>query len=439
MCSRRWSGQRGWPPTNGAGRPRSCHSESRPRCVGCSIWAGHRNGTGLGWRCFWHMKHLEYSRWRAVVGWVGLALAGFTAAPAWGQMDWYPRVTVVDTTLEAVTRGPELFVAVGEEGTVVSSGDGVEWDVQDSSTNAYLLGAAYGAGHYVAVGYGGAILSSRDASLWVSREAPTNHVLAAVTAGGGGLIAVGDGGTILRSTDATNWVALPSGTNLTLEAVCFGPDRAVAVGYLGAVVISTNGGLDWASVPSVAGEPWLLGVAWGAGRFVGVGWGGVVVVSTNGIDWSGVTSPTAQTLNGVTFGGDRFVAAGDAGTLLSSADGLQWVLETAGTGRFLNAAAEGGGDYVVVGNAGVMLGTKAANPVGAYRLTDYRVNAEGNVEFNVTGLAAGQPAVVQYAPSLALPVDWLVLEPVTGTGAPVLVVDPEGTAGGQRFYRLRQP
>jgi photosystem II stability/assembly factor-like uncharacterized protein len=57
----------------------------------------------------------------------------------------------------------------------------------------------YGNGTFVAVGRNGTILTSRDGVNWTRRTSPTRDWLNSVTYGNGRFVAVGDYGTILTS------------------------------------------------------------------------------------------------------------------------------------------------------------------------------------------------------------------------------------------------
>jgi hypothetical protein len=58
-----------------------------------------------------------------------------------------------------VAYGNGLFVAVGGNGTILTSRDGVNWTEQTSRSNT-LNSVTYGKGLFVAVGDGGTILTS---------------------------------------------------------------------------------------------------------------------------------------------------------------------------------------------------------------------------------------------------------------------------------------
>jgi hypothetical protein len=101
--------------------------------------------------------------------------------------------------LSAVAYGNGLFVAVGGNGRIQTSPDGVSWKIQTSGTAENLRGIAFGNGLFVAVGLNGTILSSGDGITWIAQNSGISQSLSAVTYGNGLFVAVGMGGIILSS------------------------------------------------------------------------------------------------------------------------------------------------------------------------------------------------------------------------------------------------
>jgi len=92
--------------------------------------------------------------------------------------------------LHGVTYGNDMFVAVGDRGTIVTSGDGADWTNRTaaSGTRVDLMGIAYGNGTFIAVGERGTIVTSGDdGASWTVRDSDTNNSLYAVAYGGNGL------------------------------------------------------------------------------------------------------------------------------------------------------------------------------------------------------------------------------------------------------------
>ena len=69
--------------------------------------------------------------------------------------------STTDTTTTTTTSSP-LFVAVGDNGTILTSSDGTTWTSRTSGTTEYLRGGAYGNSTLVVVGASGTILTSSD-------------------------------------------------------------------------------------------------------------------------------------------------------------------------------------------------------------------------------------------------------------------------------------
>jgi hypothetical protein len=69
-----------------------------------------------------------------------------------------------------------LYVAVGEFGTVTTSPNGQTWTLGTTGFSGTLNGVAYGNGQWVTVGAGGTILTSNNATSWSSVSNPAANV-----------------------------------------------------------------------------------------------------------------------------------------------------------------------------------------------------------------------------------------------------------------------
>jgi hypothetical protein len=129
------------------------------------------------------------------------------------------------------------FIAVGAQGTLLTSHDGVTWTSRASHTSQDLYQVAYGVGTYVAVGYAGTIVSSTDGAIWSAQNSPTSNGLYAIVFGGNDqFVATGDSGTIVYSSTGTNdsWTTTTAGSADLLGITSGGV--FVAVGASGANV-----------------------------------------------------------------------------------------------------------------------------------------------------------------------------------------------------------
>ena len=268
-------------------------------------------------------------------------------------INWKPQDSGTGKSLSSVTYGEETFVAVGYDGTILTSADGVNWRYQDSGVGNVLLGVTYAANIFVAVGSNGAILTSPDGVNWTVRDSGTGNWLWGVTYGDGIYVIVGQSGTILTSSDGVNWTVRDSGTVEDLFSVAYGEGTFVAVGK-GGTILTSSDGVNWTVRDSGTGN-WLRGVAYGDDTFVVVTYGGTILTSSDGVNWTVRDSGTGNNLFSVTHGDGIYVIVGFGGTILTSSDGVNWTVRDPGTGNWLRGVAYGDGTFVAVGSFGAIL------------------------------------------------------------------------------------
>ena len=168
-------------------------------------------------------------------------------------VNWVLRTAIVGApTMHALAYAPgPIYIAVGDNGALyrnTSSGITGAWTQITSGTGEDLNGVSFVNGQFIAVGANGTLLTSPDGITWTAQASNTNNSLRSVaygipTGGVGTYVAVGDAGTILSSPDAVNWTpqtTIP--TTQSLYSVCFGPDlQFIAVGTAGTLAYSTTG------------------------------------------------------------------------------------------------------------------------------------------------------------------------------------------------------
>lgn len=281
--------------------------------------------------------------------------------------NWHVRNSVPGGyTLNAVAYGNGMFVAVGRQGTILSSPDGTTWTPQTSGTSATFHGVTHGNDLFVAVGDAGTIFTSPDGKSWTAQTSGTGLSLDSVTYGNGIFVVVSGGSTNLTSPDGVNWtirnsfemgriafsdgrfVALgignsyyvsQDGTNWTFKLIVLEPQGVysgiaihngtyvivgvhLAIGFSPPVlveqIITSPNGDDWTlAYRSAQSGKMFLGLTHGNGYFVAVGQGGAVHVSTDGSSWNNVTTAT-DSVHGVVYGNRTFVAVGENGLIIQS-------------------------------------------------------------------------------------------------------------------------
>ena len=273
-------------------------------------------------------------------------------------------------SLNGVAYGNGTFVAVGDEGTILTSPDGTTLTAQDSGTGNDLHGVAYGNGVFVAVGFW-RIQTSPDGVTWTDQTHGITSILRGVAYGNGKFVAVGWSGAILTSPDGVTWTASQLGVP-SLEEVTYGNGKFVAVGRYGYIMTSPDG-LTWTG-QSLEGSR-LYGVTYGNGTFVTVGgycnydaYGrligcdGTLLTSPDGVDWTPQPSGATNVLRGVTYGNGTFIAVGgeydygpngyflgSAGEILKSSDGVNWATQPSETTNALYGVTYGNGKFFAVG------------------------------------------------------------------------------------------
>jgi hypothetical protein len=272
--------------------------------------------------------------------------------------NWQPRSF---DSIRDVTYGKGIFVAVGADGTIMTSRDGSAWTLQISGTTKSFSRVTFGNGVFVAVGTD-AILTSPDGAVWTQTF---SDYLNSVTFGNGFFVAVGYDGAILTSPDGFEWTSQASGTTDILEDVIYGNGIFVAVGgwydmfglYSRGIILTSEDGLSW--TPRISGDevPALSSVAHGNGTFVIVG--GRVLISADGISWSQIQSADNYDIRYITYGGDIFVGASRYGRILTSTDGIVWTETFSDNTYGFHSVFYGNGTVFVVGdrysNLGVIL------------------------------------------------------------------------------------
>jgi hypothetical protein len=200
------------------------------------------------------------------------------------------------SSVNSVCFGNGLYVAVGSDGKLETSPDGITWSVRTSSFGSdAIVSVAFGGGVFVAVGLGGKVASSPDGINWTQRTSTfSGNDARGVTYSDdlGLFVMVGNFGQLATSSDGENWTSRTSSFGSTaILAVTYGGGLFVAAGASGKIGTSPDG-INWTNRLSNAGLGDLLCCAYGDGVWL-VGGGatnGIVYYSTDGTTWSAGTN-----------------------------------------------------------------------------------------------------------------------------------------------------
>ena len=244
------------------------------------------------------------------VGARGVILRSSDGGRSWARQraelrDELGELAPLDTALLAVSAVSEQEAwAVGDFGVVLHTRDGVTWEQQALSAEAFaddnVLERILNAVHFVSpqrgfiAGEFGTLLRTEDGgATWVGRHqlsgAPAElylfHLDGVVDAGPGARLAsVGLEGTVLVSENGgESWESRPAPTNAALFSVAWRGASGIAVGDRGVIFTTGDAGRTWRGAERAAYLGWLAAVRYADDRTLyAVGERGVVLRSRNG-------------------------------------------------------------------------------------------------------------------------------------------------------------
>ena len=276
--------------------------------------------------------------------------------PANGNYYWNEPYFSSRNWLWQVTVANGLYVAAGDNATIMTSDDGADWSLEEvpeggsiSYTNTAFLGVGGATNLLLAVGTGGSL-------------AVSPYSLAPVVGTNNGSLT-----TNYLSTYGVLWYDEPPPVNTTndLAGICVYSNKFFVVGGNGTLLCSPNGTNNWSALMSngtnSGGRPavttnYLSGIAAATnGLLVLSGNEGTLLTSPNGSNWTARATGTTNWLYHVRSLNGRLVAVGENGALLTSTSGTNWVAANSGVTNWLNDAVWVGNTCYVVGNQGVVL------------------------------------------------------------------------------------
>ena len=158
---------------------------------------------------FWHapQSSLAASYSTATGNGMYVRVGGFSSDVFFSQNGsrWACHNSGIQNSLYSVAFGHDRFVAVGNEGVVITSTDGIHWKPSKAQTDDRLRSIVFAKGRFVAVGYGGTVITSDDGLSWTKRNSKTDERLQAVTFSNDRFLAMSKSGQAISSTDGKRW------------------------------------------------------------------------------------------------------------------------------------------------------------------------------------------------------------------------------------------
>jgi hypothetical protein len=271
----------------------------------------------------------------------------------------------------SVAYGNGVFVAVGSDGKIMRSTDGIAWSIA-TSLSAYFTGIDYGGGRFVAVGTGGCstnIVSSSDGITWTSNTTRLANSFNNVAYGNGVFVAATsltqNNREFAVSSNGTNWTFVnPPAPNVSVAYanVSFGDGRFIVNRYDTSTLLVSTNGTSWTynTTRTPSNLRYVNRITFGNGIFVGTGQSSQtgytsLASSTNGVDWTIHT--TLVPYGSVAYGNGLFVMvpanSASRGNSWESSNGTDWNIGPSMDPGDLQSVCYGNGMFVAVGPGGV--------------------------------------------------------------------------------------
>jgi hypothetical protein len=295
-------------------------------------------------------------------------------------------------TVPLVLRGQgsmgQQFVAVGDNGTILTSPDAATWTPEVSSFGGRLRGVTAGSNTYVAVGESGAILTSPNGASWSCQSSGITETLRAVTAGPNGFVAVGgdSAAKILVSGDGVTWSAVTAVANGTLRGVVYGGSGFVAVGTHGTILASRDGAA-WTSQASGSSDR-IDGIVWTGTRYEAATATGELLTSSDGVTWASSSISPPSWIEALTWSDTRYVVVGGDGQIASTTDGQSWAAIAPTHGVTLHGVTWSGGSAATTIDISAALSDLAQVPTITTGPISALVGAGGSARFSVIASGA---------------------------------------------------
>jgi hypothetical protein len=274
---------------------------------------------------------------------IAFIMAILVLCPAWSQ-----KVQGVfgDSSIYGIVWGNSKFVAVGENGKIAASPDGVAWTSVANSTfgRSAISAITFGNNKFVAVGGNGKIAFSQNGIAWtsVANSSFGDSQINDITFGNGLFLAVGSDNKIAVSKDGTVWdsnINSPFKNDNSIVNAVFGNGKFVISRWgrgNDAIAVSTDG-KNWSKTDFGNGGwgfAFICDIVFGNGQFIAVGNTGVdsgfLYTSSDGLTWMWQDSsfhPQAGDIITAAWGNGRFIVVGDNCALaISDSNAENWVL-----------------------------------------------------------------------------------------------------------------
>ena len=271
----------------------------------------------------------------------------------------WSKIKKENKNIRGITSGKNIFVAVGDEGLIFTSVNGVVWNEVKTNEKFNLSTVIYANNQFIAAGDSGTVITSSDGVKWNEKYTTLTFDIKSIIWGKDSYVAVGYGdlnkGIISTSNDLEKW----TNTSVVgwLNDIEFNGKQYVAIGADNALYSSSDA-IKWKRINWTNTYPpfWLYSIEKSPKGFLisGVSWDykPMVLVSIDGIKWTQKNLPTNRTLFKIIWDGKKYIGVGEGGYIAKSGDGSKWENIIGGYNvSSITGLAYSGKQLVAVGNA----------------------------------------------------------------------------------------
>lgn len=286
--------------------------------------------------------------------------------PPFQGWQWTRLVDAAAYNLNDMVFTGELYVAVGQDGIIKTSVDGVHWDIRKSGTVSDLNSIAWNGSNFVVVGDRETVLISEDGINWSATVVADQNVrnLRAVVWGDNQFLAVNENAWIYASTDGIVWSRIHIESSKFASKLIWTGDQYVMAGtyyldgdYLMYILTSVDG-QNWTTHEIPFGDENVVDLNYFKGNYIiTTSW--QVLVSDDLENWS--IQERGSNLNKILAAEDYCLVFGFEGhglVIYRSVDGKRYTrldVDLEDDVRHINAAAITPEGLLAVGDQGVVL------------------------------------------------------------------------------------
>lgn len=221
--------------------------------------------------------------------------------------NYYPSDNITSDQLNSVAVNSGTYIAVGNNGTIVTTLDSSSWTTIQTSGTTNNLNYVYYSTKYIVVGDSGTILTSDDTITWTAQTILTTLSLRSVIYTGTKYIAVGDLGLIASSVDGIAWttsfIVDYNFKSISIDTSGYNTvDRILIAGDSGIIYQSIDDGVTWNLVQNLISTTNLYNIVFdgiNTNNFYIVGDSGTIIAYDNKFDsltYNSLSSPTLSRL-----------------------------------------------------------------------------------------------------------------------------------------------